>query len=177
MTSLRLILRTVTALAIVGATATGVSAQVSATFADLPRRLDIGDQVTVWDSQGTRVHGRLLGLTPDQIVVGDARAAVTLAGDRVRQVGRCCDSVKNGALIGGLVWGTLGFLAGLNFADRTEVGAGVFLGGVFFGLGAGLGAGVDALIRNDVVVYRAHPLQVGLTSLTPGRGLTLTVRF
>jgi hypothetical protein len=152
-----LLCRTLTVVAIIMATAIPGRAQVLATFRELPLRLDLGDTVTVLDLRGTRVRGRVLSLTPDQIVVGDSAPGVAFTSDRVRQVERCCDSIKNGTLIGALTLGAIGFASGLHFAGRTEVGDGLFLGLVFGGLGAGLGAGADALIARDVVVYRARP--------------------
>jgi hypothetical protein len=181
MTPITAIARVLTTMAIVAGATTHARAQLVTTFSELPLRLDLGDTITVVDTDGARVRGRILDLTPGSIVVERGRVPVTLASDRVRQIGRCCDSLKNGAIIGAVAWGGLAFMAGFTFAEGGHVGsdllAGAIFGGLFGGLGAGLGAGIDALIARDVLVYRPQALRIGVKADFNRRALLVTLRF
>jgi hypothetical protein len=155
---------------------TAAQAQVVTTFDELSQRLRPGQTVTVFDVDGARVRGRLLSLTGGEIAVR-SDVAITIGRNRVRQITRCCDPVRNGALIGGIALGVVGFMSGVNFAGRTEVGDGLMFAAMLGSLGAGVGAGVDALIRGDVVVYRAGPIQMGIRTDTRRRAVLMTLAF
>ena len=67
---------------------TSASAQVVATFADLPLRLNIGDGVTVEDRSGAAAKGTVLRLTPDEIVVTAKGAERVFPRASVRRIQR-----------------------------------------------------------------------------------------
>ena len=131
-------------------------AQVATTLAELPLRVNLDDTVTVTGPSGETWRGRVLDMEPDWLVLripssGDSRE-LRLTRDQVSQVVlRKRDSLRNGAFIG---LGTAAFvyLAALAASDNLDVAAGVWMPGL---AGAAAGAGLDALIRKNVVVMRA----------------------
>lgn len=110
------------------------------------------------DAQGREIKGRITSIQPAALEV-NAKGTRTLLAEDVRVVARQRrDSVKNGAL-----WGGVGGCAGTyvvacaadrEFCDDPETGYGFspalfgFLGGM------GVGAAVDGLIHGKEVVYR-----------------------
>lgn len=142
-------------LAFVGGTASG-AAQAVTEFADLPLRLNLGDEVTVDARDGDSFAGRVGRLTPDLIAVTgpDARERVFTATD-VQRVRRRGDGLVNGVRIGAIVGGAVGaVLAGL-FSGEFRAGDSVQGLLIFGAAGAGLGLAVDALHTGSTTVFRA----------------------
>jgi len=134
---------------------TSASAQVVATFADLPLRLNIGDGVTVEDRSGAAVRGAVLRLTPEEIVITAKGAERVFSSTSVRRVQKRGDSLANGMKIGAFIGGALGgALAG---AFSGEFRASDFMQGVaiFGGVGLGLGLAVDAVHVGTTTVFSA----------------------
>lgn len=123
--------------------------------AGLAARVRPDDTLTVVDAANARLRGRLVAITPTTVTLTVNRRPVTVSLDLVREVRRCCDSIANGTLIGAASLGIFGFLGAMGFSGETRVGDG-FAGLFMFGsIGAGLGAGLDAVNRGEVVVFRA----------------------
>ncbi len=152
------------ALALILGAVPGASGQPVATVAELATILRVGQTVTVVATDGVQVRGRLIRITSGQLVLRLPSQTYTVTSDRVRQVSRCCDSLVNGLLIGGLSLGALGFASALKFSGEVRAGDGV-AGFLMFGaIGAGVGTCIDALNRDQVVVYqnRIHALPASL---------------
>jgi hypothetical protein len=154
------------------------SAQLVATSLDqLQPLLKQGDIVEIIEGGGQRVKGRVLDLSPSALnvqVLGanadgrDASAAQRrlLEGDlrQIRLERR--DSLWNGTLIGlgvAAVPGILTIAYGLQAADDGYTtgpdiaGAGLFM----LGIGAGIGAAVDAAMRHRTTVFFRPPAPAG----------------
>jgi hypothetical protein len=138
-------------------TAPMVSAQ---TAQDAPRSLntELSPGTTVWitDSSGREEKSRIVGVSSGIVTIatgGDVRRLDPTDIRRVRA--RHFDSVLNGALIG---TGTA-VASGLFFCTRMEpwrncrddFGPMILTGGI----GAGVGIGIDALIRGRKTIYEA----------------------
>ena len=172
------IIRVLAALGLVVGTAVFAHAQDRvASFADLPMRINLGDRLTVQESGGATWRGRLTHITPEQLVLRvDGRDRV-MARNEVRQVRICCDSLRNGTLIGLGAGAVLGVLVASDFSERPSVGDGLGLAMMFGAIGTGLGVGIDALIRADVVIYRAPPLTLRVAAIPAGRGAQVLLRW
>src|SRR5262249_24344343 len=116
--------------------------------------------VYVRDTSGQETVGKLLGLGPDTLVL--------LRGDQGQRFERSViksiqtrDSLKNGALIGAAVGvGLGGVSAGLRGCPGGHSGGHcggmrIVLVGISTGVYAGLGTGVDALVRGRTTLYIA----------------------
>ena len=131
------------------------SAQALTVFADLPLRLNLGDEVTVDARDGDSFAGHVVRMTADQIAVAgaDARQRVFAATD-VQRVRRRGDRLVNGVRIGAIVGGAGGaVLAGVSSGEfRAGDSAQGLL--IFGAAGAGLGLAVDALHTGSDTVFR-----------------------
>lgn len=158
----------------------------------LRKRVKEGQKVRITDDQGREWHGRIETLTPDSLVLltkdrqrHDIRYATIVGIDRPH------DTLANGALIGlvsGAAFGMFAVIAEENAScepaaffscgDPTAAAYVVFpaLTGA---IGAGVGVGIDALIRRDPTLFRRGGSRVTLApSLGRGvRGLSLSVRW
>ena len=119
-------------------------------------RLTHGRTVSILGIQGEVTKGRVVEVTPDFVAVkkGDRRFTVpfsdVVAIDEI-------DSLKNGAaaglLIGAGVFGADILAARASGFELTAAGY-VAFGALYTGIGAALGAGVDALIGGDRRIYQ-----------------------
>jgi hypothetical protein len=150
------------------ATAAPGSAQepAAASFDSLMERIRIGQLIWVTDQAGREVRGTLERLTNNGLVL-KADGLEAFAVPDIRRVrAREFDSLKNGALIGLGIGGTLGtaWCIGAAADDSGDIDARVECAEgltVFPGLGALIGLAVDAAIPGRVhLVYEA-----------PGRGV------
>lgn len=145
------------------------TAQPVTSFSELPQRLNVGDTVTVDRVDGTHTRGHLVRMTPGGLVVKTATDDIALASDQVRRITSCCDSLRNGALIGLAAGAVLGVAASRSIAENTpSYGWDLLAAGLLGGVGAGLGVGLDALIRTHKTVYQA-PRVSARVSVAPGR--------
>ncbi len=167
---------------------TRVEAQgVASSFDQLSVLVKPGDKITVVDLAGREAEGRIGMLSRDRLTL------VTPAGPRelgevdvvqIRQ--RRGDSLQNGAVIGAAAGAGYG-LAMLTFLASTSDGGGPIPAGVvtgmvvFTGIGAAVGAGIDALITRRQVIYR-NPSGENSFSVSPlfghgRRGAAVTLKF
>jgi hypothetical protein len=167
-------------LVVVAALFPGVGrAQEITTFEDLQRTLKRDQTVVVVDDAGLRIRGKVQELSPSSLIIltkGAGRR--TFVESTVAEVRRP-DSVANGALMGAGVGAGLALWDYL--IDPSEPGNGVITV-VSVGLGAAIGAGIDALInKSGKVLYRSprHAVNLGVTPLLQRhrQGVSLSVRF
>ena len=137
-----------------------------------------GDKITVTSTNGGPISGKIASLSPDQLTLRVGKRLVTLQEKDVSSVRhRRDDSLANGA-----AWG-LGIGAATGFATcgRCHIGAGLAMAGLYGGIGAGVGVGIDALIRGRVEVFRRRDSTsrvVVTPQLTPShRGVRVSVQF
>jgi len=156
------------------------------------QRIKEGRKVRVTDDQGREWQGRIEAFASDHLVLlmkDRQRRDVPYAA--ILRIDRPHDTLANGALIGfvsGAVYGLVAVVAEAN----TDCEPGVFLScgdpiaaayvlvpAIVGGLGAGIGVGIDALIRRDPTLFRRGNSRVVLApSLGRGvRGVRLAVRW
>jgi hypothetical protein len=127
---------------------------------DTPRSLDaaLTPGATVWitDSSGREEKSRIVGISSGILTINAGRNVRQIRMTDVRRVrARRSDSLINGALIGA----GAAVASGLFLCTRMEpwencrddVGPMLWIGGI----GAGIGIGVDALIRGRRTIYEA----------------------
>jgi len=127
------------------------AAQSVQTFPELPLRVNLGDRVRIEDPSGATRAGRLLRLTPEEIVVETAGGEQRFTSATVREVAVRRNSRRKGVLIGAGVGAAIGAVAGCAGPDREECADAPFLLGA---LGAAVGLAASALDRGATVVYR-----------------------
>lgn len=154
---------------------TSASAQVVATFADLPLRLNIGERVTVEDRSGAAVKGTVQRLTSEEIVVTTTGGERVFTRASVSRIQRRGDSLRNGMLIGAVLGGALGGAFAGSFSG--EFRASDFLQGVaiFGGVGLGLGLAVDAAHAGSTTVFAARSASAERSGRHDGRRIALNV--
>lgn len=109
---------------------------------------NVGDRIFVTDRNGVQTVGRLLRLSPEELVLrvdGQDQTIPSRASGRVEKR----DPLSNGMLIGAVPWALLGMAtAGASCSPRCS--REVPIGGVVFG---GIGAGIGALIDSRIHGY------------------------
>ena len=130
-----------------------------------PLRLDdliqMGQKIEVIDNQGRETKGRVSGLSDTSVTISADRQLTVIPFAHITQIARPNDSLANGALIGFGTGAALGLLA----ATSCDNSSGCFEGPgwvayttlLMGAMGAGVGVGVDALIRRDRIVYPRKP--------------------
>jgi hypothetical protein len=166
---------------------TRVEAQdVASSFEQLRVLIKPGDKITVVDVAGREADGRIEKLSRDTLTLTSAAGRRELGEVDVGEIRqRRGDSLKNGAIIGAVA-GTAYYLtmaALLSDSDGGDViiGTAVAGGVLFAGMGAAAGAGIDALISGEQVIYRRNSRQ-GRLGVSPlfgrgRRGVAVTVKF
>jgi hypothetical protein len=145
-----------------------IAVQPSAQAATAIRqRVEEGQKVRITDEQGREWKGRIAELAADTLVLaGGGRQRREVPYGTIVKIDRPHDSLVNGALIGLLSGAVFGLVAAaaeesdgcepsgpFGCGDVTNV-AYVIAPLVFGGLGAGIGVGIDALIKSDPNLYR-----------------------
>ena len=157
------------------------------------QRVKENQQVRLIDDQGREWQGRIAALTPDSLtLVTRDRKKWDVPYGTILRIDRPHDGVANGAAIGFISGAVLGLAAVITEeADDCEpdfgffscsdptAGAYVLAPLVIGGLGAGIGVGIDALIRRDGNLYRRSDTRVALApALGRGvRGFRVSVRW
>jgi len=119
-----------------------------------------GDLVTVITTTGYRVSGRIDDVSPWVLALtanGIRRDYAVADVDTVRQ--RRSDSLANGAKWGAGIGAALLAVAiavcdECHFDSPDDYAVAVFATGAYAAMGAGVGVGIDALIRRQQVIYR-----------------------
>ena len=165
-------------------TASAMAQEPVRSFDQLNTRLKPGDTIWITDAQGREVKGKIVDLAPGAVTV-KADASRTYGPADVNLIHeRRPDSLKNGALIGLGVGG--GLALGLCLAAEPIEGDGacVLAAGIYGGVGAAIGVGIDALIPGKkIVAYRAPgpagapPARVSFAPVVTPRAKGVAVSF
>lgn len=155
------------------------------------QRVKERQKVRVTDDQGREWQGRIDAFAADNLVLlTKDRQRRDIPYAAILRIDRPHDRLADGALIG-FVSGALVGLVALAAEEAAECDPGAFFCGdppagayavipaIFGGIGAGIGVGVDALIRRDPTLFRRGDSRVMLApSLGRGvGGLRLSVRW
>ena len=153
-------------------------------------RIDVerGQTVEILDDQEHTIRGKIDALSGDSISLLVDGTATEIHIDRITRIVRRGDNVGNGALWGLAIGAVFGFAAikadsceSQGFAVCFDVPGFVMASTLFFGgVGAGIGAIVDAFIRGERVVYQreASPQTRVIPLLGKGlRGASLAVSW
>lgn len=156
------------------------------------QRVKEGQRVRITDDQGRELKGRIGEFTANTVVLvtRDSQRTDVPYGTIVR-IDRPHDGLGNGAGIGFMSGAILGLLAVISEeANDCEPGAFFSCGDptagayavvplVFGGVGAGIGVGIDAMIRRDSTLFRRGDSRVVVgPALGRGvRGVRLSVRW
>ena len=151
--------RGVAAVSLAAATVSAAEAQVAGSFEQLQLLVGPQDRVTVTDSTGQELTGRITSLSPASLtlrVEGSQRVFDEADVGDIRQ--RRPDSLNNGALTGfftGVAVGGLLVMGANGSSDDFGLAGGMYLTSTFAGLGAALGIGIDTAIVGRRVIYRS----------------------
>lgn len=180
----RVVCRTLLVFLLAAALPSSVRAQgIARTVDELRLLVKAGDTVRVTDASGREVSGKIVTLAPQSIELRvDDNPQLWNEADIASVSHRRPDSLANGA------WWGLGIGAGLvslavavvGVEDGEEGGAALAIG--FYGaVGAGIGTGIDALIKKWRVIYQKPATTTGWhvePIATPhAMGARLSVRF
>ena len=164
---------------------TGEAQELAGSFDQLRVLVKTGDTVRVTDTSGQEVRGKVFDVSSSSLAIvteGQQRTFLERDVAAIRQ--RRSDSVGNGAKWGLAVGAGLGALAGIaivsDYGDGAVAVIPVFAL-LYGGLGAGVGAGIDAMHSSNQVIYarRAAASKVTLRPiLTSGRkGVLASLTF
>ena len=151
-------------------------AQTVLTFDHLADQLNAGARVWIVDTAGREHTGAVAALGRDVIALARGGGATErFAHAEVREVWmRRHDPVRNGALIGFAAVGASYCALAVSWDNAQQCGVpAVFLGG----LGAGIGALVDAAITRREIVFRARPVTVAVWPVSAGFGAGVAMRW
>lgn len=125
-----------------------------------------GKTIIIVDDGGVETIGRVRLLTADALTISVAGRERTFARRQVSAIFEPGDSLKNGATIGLFSGALLGFAAGTqstcgdfwtglhSCSFNEKMGNGAFAATLLGGIGAALGAGLDAIIPGRTALYR-----------------------
>lgn len=147
------------------------AAQVASSFEQLQVLVQPNDKVRVRDVSGNQAQGRIgvVSQSSLRLIVDGAETREFSPADVLEIRQRRGDSLGNGAIIGliaGAAFGSVGAL--IVCAEEANCAAeatGIVL--AYGALGAGVGVGVDALIRREQTIYRAPARPAASIRISP----------
>jgi len=138
--------------------AAGDAQELAGSFNQLRVLVKTGDTVRVTNGAGDEVRGTITDLSSSSLnlkVGGTPRTFLETDITAIHQ--RRNDSLANGAKWGFIVGASLGVLGGIAIAREYESGGGgafiPILGLVYGSIGAGAGAGIDAMHPSEQVIF------------------------
>ena len=157
-------------------------AQQATSFAQL-QAIITGDTVSVTDVVGNLNKGKIAQLSGSSLRLLVKGAIKDFQEREVSEIRRS-DKLTNGAVIGTLGGLAVGVLGAINLCRDSEGACSGAAGVIPFTTlcGTGIGVGVDALIKRQMIVYRpgnSAPPRITLTPLVSAQrqGLTLSFAF
>lgn len=156
------------------------------TFDTLSQRIRPGQTVYISGAAPGETEGRLISVSDASVTLLVQGSKREFLKDDIRLVARRGDSLKNGALIGMAVVAAWGLIGALITEDVESPGRlygeappALAVYGIVLGMGAGVGALVDAAVKGKTVVYRDTQRTISAQPMVlPGRlGLRVAVRF
>jgi hypothetical protein len=181
---MRVLVVLVSCLAVLAATPTAEAQGVANSFAELRLLVKPGDTVSVTGTTGGDVTGKIAQLSSSAlalVVHGQRRDLRESDVTTIRQ--RRGDSLQNGALAGLCVGAGLpAALFALSGAHDVDGGMVAMAMLIYGGVGAGIGAGVDALIVTRPVIYQRGSSQGASLRISPiltaeRQGALVSIRF
>jgi hypothetical protein len=153
-------------LALLGASRSAHAQEAADDFDQLRFVIAPGSTIQVVEASGATVKATFLGARGDSLdlLVRGARQSVA-RDDVVRIRQRRDDSLANGARNGLIAGAALGLLGGMAIANEGGSAA-VYIPvvtAVYGGIGAGIGVGIDALIKGERTVYEARARHASLS--------------
>ncbi|OFW10042.1 MAG: hypothetical protein A3H96_03560 [Acidobacteria bacterium RIFCSPLOWO2_02_FULL_67_36] len=162
--------------------ATAQAQKVASNFDELHGRVLLGETVKVTDATGRATRGKLLKLTDTDLTVRIGEREQTVPGSDIVEVkARRMGPLWNGAVIGaavpltifGVVWAKYG--GGECYDCATGLA-------IWTGIGAGLGVGIDALVKGDITVMKKGAPAKRSIAVAPvvsrdRRGVLCAIRF
>jgi hypothetical protein len=145
---------------------TELTAQEARSFEQLQLLVKPDDTITVLEITGKVTKGRIVQLTDSTLQLMTDGVLRELPQNRTMQIRQKReDSLSNGAKYGALVGGGLGALmaAGLYIMVDHCIGCAVAVGAGYSAMGAGVGVGIDALIRRERVIFTPAPASSRVT--------------
>jgi hypothetical protein len=149
---------------------------IATSYQELKLLVRPGDAVTLVDSTGQKVSGRITDLSASALAMTvDGRSREWRETEVSTITQRRQDSLTNGALIGlgvgaasaavgGAVW------AANTVADDTNAGDVAVVLAFYGGIGAAIGVGVDAMITKHYVIFDRRPGSGVTVSVAPQLG-------
>ena len=130
--------------------------ELAGTFDQLRVLVETGDRIRVVDTSGQDIRGTIAAIGSASLTLDSGGTRRDLAERDIATIHqRRPDSVANGALWGFGVGAGLGLFGGLALsgADGSSAAIIPLITLMYGGLGAGVGAGVDALLSAERVIY------------------------
>lgn len=135
-----------------------------------------GEQLTVTDTAGKSLRGRLTQLDDSSLVLEDGKHTYRFGTVDIERISRRGgDSVGNGASIGLAIGAVFGAGVAISVGETLYA---IPAGLVYGGLGAGIGVGIDALIRGQRLVYVRSKTTLSLAPIISRerKGVMLTLQ-
>lgn len=128
---------------------------IATSFTEVQRVLKKGQTILVTDTGGTRSKGKVAEVSPSSLVIvmPEARTFTAATLSEIRRT----DSIRNGTLIGAVIGVGVG-VAGMTAmcADGPDCGPALSVVAMTAGIGAAIGAGIDAFVgKGGKVLYQA----------------------
>jgi hypothetical protein len=156
---------------------------VAQSFDELRLLVRRGDAVTVVDVAGVETTGKIAELSSSRLVLRvRGQALDVFEADARKILHRHGDSLSNGAWIGLCTGAVLGSALIVGAVGEGHGGLALIAAAFYGGVGAGIGVGIDALVRGRQVIYASPGSGSRALSIsplvTPGRrGAVVSFRF
>jgi hypothetical protein len=141
--------------AVIASAESTAAQEIAGTFDQLRVLVKVGDRVRVTDTTGRELSGTIAALDLASLGLVSDGVRRNFGADEISTIRqRRPDPLANGAKWGLAVGGGLGLLLGVavSTGDGTAVLIPIF-GLAYGGIGAGIGAGFDALVSGEQVIY------------------------
>lgn len=127
-----------------------VAAQQATSFEQLQILVENNDAITVTDADGQEAEGRILNLSPSLLELSVNGVSRQFSQIEVREIKRRGgDPIGNGARNGAFVGLRFGGALAVLFCASDLCAYALPSVGFYTALGAGLGAGIDALVQGE----------------------------